>query len=157
VFAVDFRLNLETETIEQVFSADPLCVEPRVSIREVFRLLRERNRGCILICRDQKLVGVFTERDALKLMASAADLDRPIETVMARDPVTVCSGAKVADAITKMAQGGYRRLPVVDAQGTPLGVLKVSGILHYFVEHFPNVIYTLPPDPHHAMQEREGA
>lgn len=154
---MDFRLNLETETIEQVFSADPLCVEPSTSVRDIFRLLKQRNRGCVLICADGVLVGLFTERDALRLMAAGGDLDRPIEAVMARNPVTVRKGEKVADAITKMSQGGYRRLPVVDANGHPLGVLKVSGILHYFVEHFPNVIYNLPPEPHHAMQEREGA
>ena len=37
------------------------------------------------------------------------------------------------------------------------GVLKVSGILHYLVEHFPKVVYTLPPEPHHKTAAREGA
>jgi CBS domain-containing protein len=154
---VDFRLNLEADTIEQVFSADPVCVEPTTTIREVFRLLRDKNRGAVLICRDEVLVGIFTERDALVLMAQGADLDRPIEAVMVGPPLTVLKGARVSDAIAKMSQGGYRRLPVIDEHGRPIGVLKVSGILHYFVEHFPQVIYTLPPQPHHAMQEREGA
>lgn len=76
---------------------------------------------------------------------------------MVRQPVTVRKGASVAEAIHKMSAGGYRRLPVVDNDNKPIGVLNVSGILHYFVEHFPSVIYNLPPDPHHAMQEREGA
>jgi FOG: CBS domain len=154
---VDFRLNLETETIERVFSADPLCVEPTTTIREVFRLLRDKHRGAVLVCKNQVLVGIFTERDALVQMAKGGDYDQPIETVMVRQPMTVPAGTKVADAITKMSHGGYRRLPVVDDQGRPIGVLKVSGILRYFVEHFPQVIYTLPPQPHHAMQEREGA
>ena len=154
---MDFRLNLETETIERVFSADPVCVEPSTTVREVFRLLKDKNRGAVLICEDEVLVGIFTERDALVQMARGGDLDRAIETVMVRDPLTVPTGAKVGDAIMKMSQGGYRRLPVVDDRGRPIGVLKVSGILHYFVEHFPQVIYTLPPKPHHAMQEREGA
>ncbi len=154
---MDFRLNLNSETVQQVYSADPLCIELGASIRDVMRLLRERNRGCALICREGKLAGIFTERDALKLMASQANLDRPIDEVMMADPVTITLTESVADAITKMSQGGYRRLPVVDDAGVPLGVMKVSGILHYFVEHFRNVVYTLPPQPHHAMQEREGA
>jgi hypothetical protein len=56
-----------------------------------------------------------------------------------------------------MSFGGYRRLPIVDDKGRPTGLLKVPGILHYLVEHFPNVVYNLPPTPHHSTQEREGA
>jgi hypothetical protein len=63
----------------------------------------------------------------------------------------------VGKAIGLMSAGGFRRLPIVDDQGKPVGLLKVSGILHYLVEHFPKVVYTLPPAPHHKMGEREGA
>jgi CBS domain-containing protein len=154
---LDFRLNLETETIRQVYSADPLCVTPTAGLREVFELLRARNRGCVLVCEGGQLVGIFTERDALRLMAAGDTLERAIGDVMVRDPVRVQLGESVASAIHKMSLGGYRRLPVVDSSDRPMGVLNVSGILHYFVEHFPSVIYNLPPEPHHAMQEREGA
>jgi hypothetical protein len=36
-------------------------------------------------------------------------------------------------------------------------MLKVAGILNYLVEHFPKVVYTLPPDPHYKPNDREGA
>jgi CBS domain-containing protein len=158
----NFHLKLETETIAQVVSADPLCVEEETKTRDVLRLLRQQRRGCALICRAGRLVGIFTERDALRLLATAgtqdeALLDQPVSAVMVQNPVTIETGAPVAEAIRKMSRGGYRRLPVVDAEGRPVGVMKVSGILHYFVEHFPKCVYTLPPHPHHAMQEREGA
>ena len=76
---------------------------------------------------------------------------------MMTDPVTVKAGDSVGKAIAKMSFGGYRRLPIVNDQGAAVGLLKVSGILHYLVEHFPEVVYTLPPKPHHMHKEREGA
>ena len=60
-------------------------------------------------------------------------------------------------AISKMSHGGYRRVPVVDEKGRALSILKVSGILRYLVEHFPDVVYTLPPEPHYRPKSREGA
>jgi hypothetical protein len=54
-----------------------------------------------------------------------------------------------------MAQGGYRRLPIVDPQGRPLGMIDVAGIVHFLVEHFPGTIYNLPPTPHSTL-DREG-
>jgi CBS domain-containing protein len=56
-----------------------------------------------------------------------------------------------------MSGRGFRQLPVTDAGGRILGILSARDILHYLVEHFPKVVYTLPPAPHHRLQEREGA
>jgi hypothetical protein len=56
-----------------------------------------------------------------------------------------------------MSKGGYRRLPIVDEAGKPTGILRVKGILRYLVEHFPAVVYNLPPEPHQTTQQREGA
>jgi CBS domain-containing protein len=154
---VDFQLHLETETVDHCYPAKPLCAAPDDSIRSVLRLLRSARTGAAMICSDGKLLGIFTERDALKLLAAGANLDVPVSTVMAQNPATLRSTDTVAKAISLMSTGGFRRLPIVDDQGKPVGLVKVSGILHYLVEHFPKVVYTLPPAPHHKMGEREGA
>ena len=56
-----------------------------------------------------------------------------------------------------MAKGKCRRLPIVDVAGKLVGTVKVSGILHYFIEHFPEKVFNLPPEPNVVMPEREGA
>ncbi len=111
----------------------------------------------MLICEGPKLVGIFTERDALKLMASDDDLSTPIRDVMSSPPRTVPTTATVGDAIRVMSDGGYRHLPIVDAANKPVGVIAVHGIVHYLVDHFPATIYNLPPNPKDAPREREGA
>jgi CBS domain-containing protein len=121
------------------------------------RLLKQQATGAAMVCRDCKLLGVFTERDALKLLADGSDLDQQVAAVMVRDPVTLRTDDTVGKAIGLMAAGGFRRLPVVDGQGRISGVLKVSGIIRYLVDHFPKTVYTLPPAPHHKTVQREGA
>ena len=154
---LDLQRNLNTETVDHADPADPPCVEPTVAVREVLQLLKEHRTGCAVVCRDQVLVGIFTERDGLRLMADGADMDVPIEQVMVTRPVTLSASSTVGEAVAKMSSGGYRRMPLVDDDGRLVGLLKVSGILHYLVQHFPNVVYTLPPTPHHSTQQREGA
>ena len=63
----------------------------------------------------------------------------------------------MGEAIRVMAEGGYRHLPIVDSHGKPTGVVAVHGIVHYLVDHFPETVYNLPPDPKAAPREREGA
>lgn len=155
--AVDFQLHLETETVEHAHPAKPVCVAPEETVRHVMRVLKQGATGAAMVCRDTKLLGIFTERDALRLLADGADLDQPVAAVMVRDPVTLRTDDTVGKAIGLMAAGGFRRLPVVDAHGRVTGVLKVSSILRYLVEHFPKTVYTLPPAPHHKTVQREGA
>lgn len=154
---VDFQLNLNTETVDRAHPAIPICVQPSTPLRDIFVMMKEQNRGAVLICENEKLVGIFTERDALRLMAHDADLDVPIEGEMKRNPTSLLVSETVGKAITKMAYGGYRRIPLVDDAGKPVGIMKVPGILHYLVEHFPAVVYTLPPQPDVSNKQREGA
>lgn len=154
---MDFKLHLETETVERCYPAKPTCAAPDDSIRVVLRQLREEKTGATMICVEDKLVGIFTERDALRLLADGANLDAPVSSVMVRNPVSLRKTDTVGRAISLMSGGGFRRLPIVDQQGKIQGILKVSGILHYLVEHFPKVVYTLPPEPHHKTVTREGA
>ena len=152
-----FELHLDTETVEHVRPAPALIVSPDAELLEVMSLMRRERMGCVLVCRDGVLEGLFTERDALGLMAVTADWEVSISRVMTRNPVTVLVSDTVGAAIQKMSQGGYRRLPVVDNHRRAVGLLKVSTILDYLVQHFPAFVYNLPPNPHHAMQSREGA
>ena len=153
---MDFQLNIDTEKIGQLPLLDPLCVTEATSVRDVLRVLQQKQQGCVLIVENERLTGIFTERDALAMMAASQGLDGPVSEAMARNPICVERSDTVATAIERMSTGGYRQLPVVD-NGRPRGLLKVKSILHYLVEHFPQVIYTLPPQPHHFPQNREGA
>jgi CBS domain-containing protein len=158
---VDDPLSLG-ETVEHAGWDQPLCVGPAMSIRDVLSLLREKRAGSVLVCRGERLAGIFTERDALCLMAGNSgrgkvDLGSRIETVMTANPATVTPSDTVGKAIEKMSHGGYRRLPVVDGAGRPLGVLNVAGIVHFLVQQFPQAVYNLPPVADPVMQEREGA
>ena len=154
---MDFQLHLETESVENCYPAKPACAAPDDSIRQILRQLREARTGAAMICVEGKLVGIFTERDALKVLADGGNLDVPVSNVMVRNPVTLRTSDTVGKAIGLMSAGGFRRLPIVDEQGKVTGLLKVSGILHYLVEHFPKVVYTLPPEPHYKTTTREGA
>ncbi|MCA9176577.1 MAG: CBS domain-containing protein [Planctomycetales bacterium] len=153
---MDFRLNVDTETISQLSLEEPTCVTSVTSVRDVLRVLQQHRAGFVLVVDNEQLQGIFTERDALRHMATGEGLDEAVSAAMTSDVVLVEKTDTVASAIEKMARGGYRRLPVVD-NGRPRGVLAVSTILHYLVEHFPEVVYTLPPHPDHSHRDREGA
>lgn len=150
-------IDLQSDTVDRAITDEPLIVEPEITVREVFGLLQASSRGSVLVCEGEKLVGIFTERDVLKLMAKGADIDVRLSEVMITDPVTIRRDESLSEAIRVMSEGGYRRLPVVDAKGGVLGVVKVTGIVNYLVDHFPKAVFNLPPQPNPVTTEREGA
>lgn len=135
----------------------PIFAELDTTVRQVLCEMKAGQQGSVLVRDHDQLAGIFTERDALRAMASNLDLDAPIRACMTTNPVTVLVSDTVGKAIQLMSAGGYRRLPILDDGGVPVGIIKVSHILHYMVEHFPQFVYNLPPTPHHTTQEREGA
>ena len=154
--SVDFQLSLESEGVGSAYPDRPLAATADETVGNVLQLLRAQRTGAVLICEGSKLVGIFTERDALKQMASGGDLTAPVRTVMSSPPATVPSTATVGSAIRTMAEGGYRHLPIIDENQQPTGVLAVHGIVHYLVDHFPETVYNLPPNTK-AARAREGA
>lgn len=115
----------------------PLTVGPKVKVREVLRLMVDHSVGCVVVVDPgEKPLGVFTERDALlKLNTRAAELgDRPVSDFMTPSPQTLALSAKLAFAVQRMDQGGFRHVPIVDEEGRVSGVISVRDILRYFTE-----------------------
>ncbi|MEX0610964.1 MAG: CBS domain-containing protein [Pirellulales bacterium] len=154
---MDFQLSLESEGVGSAYPDQPLAATVDDSVGDVLQLLRAQHTGAAVICDGAKLVGILTERDALKLMARGVDFSTPVRDAMSSSPATISADATVGQAIRVMSEGGYRHLPIVDSDGKPMGVMAVHGIVRYLVDHFPETVYNLPPDPKSAPREREGA
>jgi CBS domain-containing protein len=155
---VSFHLSLSTETVMAAYPEQPLIVAPDATVGEVLQLMRAQKTGSVLICDNGKLEGIFTDRDALRWMADpSVAITEPISKLMTADPATLPADTTVGVAIQKMSVGRYRHLPIVDDSTCPTGMATVYGIVHYLVDHFPQTIYTLYPQPGQVSAEREGA
>ena len=99
----------------------------------VLRMLEE-GVGSVAVCEDGRLVGIFTERDVLRLAGQGTDLDAVrIGDVMTRDPLTVDVGVAVLDAARLMGERKIRHLPVVEGDHL-LGIVGIRDVLGSLVE-----------------------
>jgi len=154
---MDLARNLKVESVSRLHPTPPWQVAPTQSVADAVQLMRDKKVGCVLVCADERVVGIFTERDLTRrVLAPARPLTLPIVDFMTPNPVTLHPKDSISTAIKRMEEGGYRHLPVV-VDGKPVGILSVKRIVHYLVEHFPATIYNLPPDPQAIQHKREGA
>jgi CBS domain-containing protein len=100
-------------------------------VRAAARLMVEKHIGALVVTEGGRIAGIFTERDALnKVMAPALDPDTTLlASVMVADPQTISADKPLAYALYMMAEGGFRHVPVVDANGAPVGMVSARDAL----------------------------
>lgn len=141
---------LMESTLDEVPRRPALIVETTATIAEVIRQMNDSHRGCALVVRGDRLVGIFTERDVLKRVAGAA-LDihtTPVAEVMTADPETLPEKATtVPFALNRMSVEGYRHIPIVDDHGRPVAVIAMRDVIQWLLQLFPEHVLNIPPRP----------
>src|SRR4051812_27657497 len=133
--ASSVEADLIRDRIERLWPKSPSTVPPSATVGEVLKKMVDQRIGCVMIVDSGKLVGIFSERDALmKLNADAPKfMNRPISQFMTPDPVTLETSDKIAFALHKMNVGGYRHVPIL-FHGKLAGVISIRDILRYLTE-----------------------
>jgi CBS domain-containing protein len=107
-----------------------LALPPDASVREAARAMANRNVGSVMVVEGGKLVGIFTERDAL-VRVLAAELDpaaTKLSVVMVRKVLTISPDRSLGNALHRMRDNGFRHMPVVE-NGMPIGMVSVRDAL----------------------------
>ena len=98
-----------------IHNQQPLTLRPDASVAEACRQMYERRAGAVLVTEaDGRLLGIFTGRDAVRMMAQGRGASGPLDAAMTRAPHTVPPGRLTIDALRLMHDGGFRHVPVVD-------------------------------------------
>ena len=110
---------------------------PHTSVAEAASRMKQGNVGAILVVEADRLVGIFTERDALfRVVACGRDpAATPLREVMTANPETVSPDETFGYALLVMYERGFRHLPVVES-GWPIGVLSARHALDPDLEEF---------------------
>ena len=141
------RAALFTEPLGAVPRRALLAVDADLSVRQAIRMMNAAAQGCVLVVHEGRLAGILTERDILERVAAADPevANLPVAYLMTPDPDTLPASAPVALALHKMALEDYRHIALVNADGTPAGVVGVRDIVVWLVDMFPEAIINLPP------------
>jgi PAS domain S-box-containing protein len=139
-------------SLDQVVERSPLTVTPDTIIIDALALMDEAGtescelfptdlpnssspsseyKSCILVVEDGRLLGMFTERDVVKLTAAGIDLSSTkLVEVMAKDIITLTESESenALTALSLLREQGIRHLPVVDFQGQLVGIITPSSI-----------------------------
>jgi len=120
-----------------IASQNPVIAEGDMTITEAARRMKERRVGALLVMREGRLAGIFTERDALfRVIAEGRDpATTRLAEVMSANPRTISPDRPFGHALHMMHEGGFRHVPVVE-EGKPVGVVSARDALGPELEAF---------------------
>jgi len=119
--------------VKHMMLTNVITANPSMTVKETIEMLYEKHIGCVVsIDEDKKCIGIFTERDAIRLVAKNVQLDQPLDNVMTKNVVTIQEGSSINEARRVIRSHRIRHLPVVNQKGRLVGLLSVRALLDQF-------------------------
>jgi CBS domain-containing protein len=122
-------------TIARILSVkgrDVVTIQPHRLISDAISMLAERRIGAIVVTgADGKVLGILSERDIVRALASGASvLQDPVSRYMTSKVVTCTGDTLVVDAMEDMTNGRFRHLPVVE-NGRLSGIISIGDVVKH--------------------------
>lgn len=113
---------------------DAITSKGNITVKEGIDILFKRHIGSIVVIDDEhRCIGIFTERDAIRIVAQSVPLDVTIENVMTKNPFVVDINSTFKEAKEIIKTHKIRHLPVID-NGKIVGLISVRNILNELCE-----------------------
>lgn len=120
------------------------CVSPESSVLSAACIMNDRHIGAVVVTREQRVVGIFTERDVLRrVVAQQLDPSQTRVGDVMTSPVVACTpNTRRTEVETTMHQKHIRHLPVVEGDKL-VGMLSVHDVMEDEVHEQERTIHYL--------------
>lgn len=110
-------------------------------VMKAINLMKEKEIGAVLVTdHHEKVIGIFTERDVLEKIVGHPEREKSLLfELMTKSPMALTPDLTLFCALTSMIAGGYRHVPIISQQGTPLGILSVRDISAIILSEFEKI------------------
>jgi CBS domain-containing protein len=110
-----------------------VSIGPEATVQDLVELLSRERVGAAVVLDRGKLVGIVSERDVIvRCMVARHDPGAiKVVAIMTTDVRTTHDAVKSAHVLELMLGGGFRHMPVVDAEGSVVGMLSLRHLLQH--------------------------
>src|SRR5262249_23997135 len=131
----------KVRAILQSKGAEVFSVEPGVTVFKAIQIMCDKNIGGLLITDNDKLVGIFTERDYARklILKGKSSKDTLIKELMTENPYTVTPESSIDDCMQIMSDKRIRHLPVVDGEKLT-GMISIGDVVRHIMQEQRDII-----------------
>jgi CBS domain-containing protein len=111
------------------------AVQPSITIYQALEIMADKNVGGLLVTENDKLIGIFTERDYARklILKGKSSRDTSIKELMTPDPFTVTPETGIEECMKLMSDKHIRHLPVVENESV-VGVISIGDVVRFIID-----------------------
>lgn len=126
-----------TTTVRQILAykgATAHSVAPDATIFDALTMMAEHDIGCVLVVKNERLEGIFTERDYARkvILKGRSSKDAKVSDLMTPNVCTVSPSQTLDDVMNIMTENRFRHLPVVD-HGKIVGIVTIGDTVKHVI------------------------
>jgi len=129
-------------SVKGLSKGSPDVAEPHESAKQAAERMQQRAIGSLVVINDHQVpIGIVTDRDLVeRVLAAGKDpCLTSVADVMTPNPIFIKEDRDIADALKLMRQGEFRRLPIVNQEGSVCGMITLDDIILAWAEQFEAV------------------
>jgi CBS domain-containing protein len=118
-----------SDSVRLFVSDELICIEPDATLHQVAERLAAEGVGALVVTEGERIVGIVSERDVARAVASGRDLNLTTAAELGTHAVVKCAADTTVQAAAHLMMGFYVRHLIVEDRTGPIGMISARDLL----------------------------
>jgi len=111
-------------------------ISPNITVFDALKILAEKNIGALVVTKNEKVVGIFSERDYARkiILKGKSSIVTTVNELMTKDVLYVSQTDSIDECMSLMSENHIRHLPVIE-EGKLIAIISIGDVVKHIIKH----------------------